>query len=168
MALGMYARICLPGDDKWSVQRMTVTMESITVTTYETLPLFDFNERSIDRAWMSYATHMGYDNRPIDKERLKTDLHDLMDAVSQVDKSTMVLPCGTKIVTYCVGQPVEDDETHFLEMSWEREAWWMDNPHIAPIVESIHTYHPDFKPWEGKNDMLMSLLLDNRSSLLRR
>lgn len=168
MAQGMYANICLAGTDKWVTSKMTVTTEAVTVAIYENIALFDSDGSNMDRAWRQYTSHMGFGTKPVSKEEFVRDLCDLIDAVSQVDKTTFVLGCGTKFVTFCVGEPVVDDADGFLEMSWQRKQWWTENPHISPILEAIHIYNPSFEPWKGKGDMLISLLFASKSSLLPR
>lgn len=165
MAQGMYAHVGLAGSNNLQVKKIIFTVEAVTLTVYDNVSLINISERGLTNGWLAYTSRKSLMATPITKDRFEQDFTDLMNAVGKVDKVTMLFPCGSKVVTYCVGKPVVEDETKFLEMSWEREAWWMNNPFIAPIVESIREYYPTFSPWKGTKEVLISAML-SRSSLL--
>jgi len=101
----------------------------------------------------------------IDRDQYNQDITDLTLAVEKTQKTTMYLRSGNKVVTYVAKQPVQNEETGFLELSPARKEWWMDNPHIGPIVTSLREYLPNFSPWRGQNDEYISLF-SKKSTLL--
>lgn len=165
MAQGMYAQVALTGSHQFKVSRLVVTVDMLTLTVYDKVSLIASSEKGLTNGWLACASRRHLMSTPVSKDRFEQDFTDLCNAVSQVDKTTLVLPCGSKVVTYCVGEPVVEEGTGFMEMTWEREAWWMQNPHISPIVESIQQYYPNFAPWKGMKEPLISAMMA-RSSLL--
>lgn len=141
---GMYAMI----NDR-GVYRCTVTMSDVSLTTYHEVNLFEFDAHKVGKAFSRVAQQSG---TTISRERYDEDFTDLLMAVEKTQKTTMSLRSGDKVHTYVVKQPVQDSETGFLELSPYREKWWMENPHLAPIVQSIQEYLPDFKPWRLQAD----------------
>lgn len=154
---GMYAMV----NDK-GVYRCTVTMTDVSLTTYHEVNLFEFDAVKVGKAFPRIAQHSG---TTLVRERYDQDFTDLLMIVEKTQKTTMCLRSGDKIHTYVAKQPVQDSETGFLELSPYRKEWWMGNPHIAPVVESIQEYLPDFKPWRLQADPYIRIF-SKTSSLL--
>lgn len=146
---GMYANV----DDQSGV-RCTVTMSDVSVSVYKEVNLFAFNAFQAGKAFSRVAQITG---TTIDRDKYNRDITDLILAVEKTQKTTMHMRSGNKVVTYVAKQPVQDEETGFLELSPHRKEWWMDNPHIEPIVTSIREYLPDFSPWKGQIDQYIRL-----------
>ncbi len=147
---GMYAQINDSG-----VHRCTVTMSHVSLTTYHETNIFAFDEKKVAKAFNRIAMKAG---TQIDRSRYEQDFADLLALVSKTNKTTMCLISGDKVHTYVAKTIVQSEEDKYLEMSPYRREWWMDNPHIAPVVESIQEYLPDFRPWRVLADPYISIL----------
>lgn len=141
---GMYVQI----DDK-GVHRCTVTMTDVSLTTYHEVNLFTFN---MDQVKKVFSRVMNLSGQTVTRERYEQDFQDLLLVVGKTQKTTMCLRSGNKIHTYVVGQPVQREDDGFLELSPYREDWWMQNPKLEPIIESIKEYLPEFAPWKMQLD----------------
>ena len=147
---GMYAQI----NDR-GVYRATVTMTDVSLTTYHEVKLFEFNALKVGKAFSRIAQLAGTN---IQRELYSEDFTDLLILTEKTQKTTMCLRSGDKVHTYVVKQPVQREDDGFLELSPYREEWWTGNPALAPIVESIQSYLPDFAPWKMQLDPYIRLL----------
>lgn len=154
---GMYAAV----NDR-PARRCTVTMSDVSLTVYEEVNLFNFTPHKVDQCFPSVAASC---QATIDRSVFNQDFKDLIVAVEKVQRTTMSLRSGDKIITNVAKQIVQDEATGYLEFAPEREEWWMGNPHIQPIIVSIQSYLPDFAPWRGLGDNYISLF-SRRSTLL--
>lgn len=154
---GMYAMV----DDQAGV-RCTVTMSDVSVSVYKEVNLLAFNALQAGKAFTRVAQLAG---TTIDRSRYDQDITDLIMAVEKVQKTVMHMRSGSKVTTYVAKVPVQDEKTGFLELSPNRKEWWLGNPHLAPIVESINEYLPGFSPWKGQVDDYIRIF-SRTSSLL--
>lgn len=154
---GMYAQV----DDESGV-RCTVTMSDVSVSVYKEVNLLPFNALQAGKAFPRVAQMTG---TTIDRDQYNQDITDLTLAVEKTQKTVMHLRSGSKVTTYVAKGPVQDEETGYLELSPWRKEWWLGNPNIAPIVESICKYLPGFAPWKGQADQYIRMFVKTSSLL---
>lgn len=154
---GMYAMV----DDQVGV-RCTVTMADVSVSVYKEVNLLAFTALQAGKAFPRVAQVAGTN---IDRSRYDQDITDLIMAVEKTQKTVMHLRSGNKVTTYVAKTPVQNEQNGYLELSPQRKEWWLDNPHIAPIIESISEYLPGFSPWKGQVDTYIHLF-SRQSALL--
>ncbi len=150
---GMYAQVV-----GGAIHKMTVTMPHVSLTTYEEVNILGFDMHQVSKNFKRTAQLAG---TAIDGDKFEQDFKDLLGLVIKTQKTTMHLISGDKICTYVAKTIVQREDDKFLEMSPYRAAWWMDNPHLSPIVESIQSYLPGFKPWKMKLDPYIRSLMMN-------
>lgn len=142
-------------------QKCTVTMPAVCLTVYSEVPVFSFTTEDAHKRFAKVANIAGTN---ISRQTFDKDIEDLLRVTGKTQRAEMSLVSGDKILTYAVGQPLEEEGTGYLELTPDREGWWQ-HPNLEPIVESLQSYLPGFKPWLMNKDVYIAAM-SARSGLL--
>ena len=153
---GMY---CIINDV--GTRKCTVTMADVSLTMYREVNLLTFDMGSVKRHFNRIVQAA---KTNINREQYEQDFLDFINVLNKVKHTEMKLRSGDKVLTYAIGQPVVNEIDGFVELSPSRAEWWT-HPGVEPIVKSITSYLPDFKPWLLQKDDYIGIL-SARSSLL--
>lgn len=156
---GMFC--CVKGEG--SSLKCTVSMADICLTVYSEVKLFEFDMVRVHNRVPGLIRSLT-DCKAMKVEDLISDLEDLLDVTSKVQKTVMSLRSGDKIQTYALGHPEYDEKTGYLYLCPLMPEWW-EHPKVKPIVESLQAKLPGFAPWKMQGDSYIKLL-SARSALM--
>lgn len=151
------------------VVKLTMDVNNISVCIVDDIQYFKFSSKEVDEALLKYRLDLEKDIDHKEVVNLFGDLHDMLD---KVHKRTYYMNNGSVITTFTsphTDEVILTDDGQYFVMTASMSDWWMKNTGIKTIVEAIRQHIPDFSPWKGTKDTIVSYLTDvrdKRSALL--